>query len=94
MNVGLETLCRTYLMFMDDEFCDSLDHIMEYREKKRKAELLHFFSELSEKEAENDARTFRIGMMEGYLTVVDELRRLINYFSIQGIGMVFPYIIL
>ena len=78
MNVDLETLCKTYLMFMDDEFCDNQDHIMECREKKRKAELLQFFSELSEKEAENDARTFREGMMEGYLTVVDELRRLIN----------------
>ena len=78
MNVDLEALCKTYLMFMDDEFCDNLDHKTECEEKKRKAELLQFFSELSEEEAENDARTFRIGMMEGYLMIVNELRRLIN----------------
>ena len=78
MNVDLEALCKTYLMFLDDEFCDNLDHKTECEEKKRKAELLQFFSELSEEEAESDARTFRLGMMEGYLTVVGELRRLIN----------------
>ena len=78
MSVDLEAVCKAYLLFKDSEFCDGLDAKAEYKEKEQKAKSMFFCKDLSEEEAENDARTFRIGMMEGYLMIVNELRRLIN----------------
>ena len=77
MNVDLEALCKTYLMFLDSEFCDRLDSEAEYKERETKGRL-HRFEDLSEEEAGDYAMTFRLGMMEGFLTVATELRRLIS----------------
>ena len=76
MNVDLEALCKTYLMFKDREFGDRLDSEAEYLEKEQKYMALH--SGLSEVEAEDFAKTYRAGMMDGYLTSTGELMRLIS----------------
>lgn len=78
MNVDLEALCKTYLMFHDSEFCDGLDAEADYKKKEQKAKSMFFCKDLSEEEAEDCAMTFRLGIMEGYLTVNSELRRLIS----------------
>lgn len=77
MNVDLEALCKAYLMFLDSEFCDRLDSEIEYKMKETKVRL-HRFEGLSEEEAESHEKTYGAGMMEGFLTVATELRRLIS----------------
>lgn len=76
MNVDLEALCKTYLMFHDSEFCARLDSEAEYHEKEQKFMALR--SGLSEVEAEDFAKTYRAGMMDGCLMITGELMRMIS----------------
>lgn len=77
MNVDLEAVCKTYLLFLDSEFYSRFDSEAEYKEKETKGRL-HKFDDLSKDDAKDYGMTFRLGMIEGYLTVASELRRLIS----------------
>ena len=78
MNVDLEAVCKTYLIFLDSEFCDGLDSEAECKEKEQKAKLLFMNEDMPDEEAEELAKVYRVGILEGFLIVADEWKRLIS----------------
>ena len=78
MQIDLEALCKVYLLTKDSEFCSILDSKAECEGKKQKARAMFFDKDLSEKEAEEYASTFRCGMMQGMVEIFSMFMNLIG----------------